>query len=66
MKDFTQIINKLEVVSDTITGTLDFYKKTEEHFKEPIDSNKLEIFIRNLNDNLSEIIDEFWSIINKR
>ncbi len=63
--DLVQTINKLEVISDTITGTLEFYTKVEEHFKESTDSNKLKIFICNTNEVLSKIIDEFWTIINK-
>ena len=63
--DLVQTINKLEVISDTITGTLEFYTKVEEHFKESTDSNKFKIFICNTNEALSKIIDEFWTIINK-
>lgn len=47
-----------------MTATLEFYDKLEQHYKEPTDSNKLKVLIRNVNGKLLEIIDCFYKIIN--
>ena len=64
-KELVQIINKLEVIYDTIEGIIELYNKMEEHFNEPVDSNKLKLFILNVNTTLGEIINEFLAFINK-
>lgn len=58
-------INELEVLSDTITATLEYYDKLEMHFNEPIESSKLKIFIKNSNEKLTQIINNLYEIINK-
>ena len=64
-KELVQIINKLEVLVDTITGTLEFYNNMEKHFNEPTDSNKLKIFITNQTEELSKLLNEFYSFLNR-
>ncbi len=65
IKELVQLINKLEVISDTITATLDFYIKIEESSNVATDSNKLKIFINHTNEKLIKLINDLWIFVNK-
>jgi hypothetical protein len=63
-EELIELVNRLEVLNDSIIGVMEYYAKLEQHFKEPIDSNKLKILINNSNKRLLELIDEFYKVIN--
>ena len=58
-------LNKLEVINDTLVGTLQYYEKIEDHFKEPTDSVKLKLLIKNTTQELEKIINDFFAILNQ-